>query len=82
MAALHKKQAARKILNTSLIVLASAESGCIIAAAVNVLPYQYSTFLSVPGSLLAAKLTLASIAARKSLKCRFVEQPARILQLK
>jgi hypothetical protein len=75
MAALHKKPDAWKIVKTSLIVLVSAESGCIIAAAVEVMPYQYSTFLSVPASLLAATLALASIAARKSLKRRFVEQP-------
>jgi hypothetical protein len=58
-------------------VLVSAESGCIIAAAtVDVMLYQYSAFLSIPAALLAGTLTVAFIAARRSLKRRFVEQPS------
>jgi hypothetical protein len=38
--------------------------------------FQHSTFLSIPAALLAGTLTIALIAARKSLKHRFVEQPS------
>jgi hypothetical protein len=75
MARLHKEPNARRLVNASLIVLVSAESGCIIAAAtVDVLLYQYSVFLSIPVALLAGTLTVAFIAARRSLKRKFVEQ--------
>jgi hypothetical protein len=77
MAGLHKEPNARRIIKASLIVLMSAESGCIIAAAtVDVMLYQYSTFLSIPAALLAGTLAVALIAARRSLKHKFVEQPS------
>jgi hypothetical protein len=77
MAALHREPDAWRIVKASLIVLVSAESGCIIAAAtVDVMLYQYSAFLSIPAALLAGTLTVAFIAARRSLKRRFVEQPS------
>jgi hypothetical protein len=76
MAKLHREPDTWRIVKASLIVLASAESGCIIAAAtVDVMLYQYSMFLSIPAALLAGTLVVALIAARKSLKRRFVEQP-------
>lgn len=76
MARLHGEPDAWKIVKASLIVLVSAESGCIIAAAtVDVMLYQYSALLSIPAALLAGTLTVASIAARQSLRRRFVEQP-------
>jgi hypothetical protein len=73
---LYREPDAWKIAKASLIVLVSAESGCIIAAAtVDVMLYQYSTFLSIPAALLAGTFTVASIAARRSLRRKFVEQP-------
>jgi hypothetical protein len=77
MAALHKEPDARRIVKASLIVLVSAESGCIITAAtVDVMLYQYSAFLSIPAALLAGTLVVALVAARRSLRRRFVEQPS------
>ena len=77
MAALHREPDARRIVKASLIVLVSAESGCIIAAAtVDVMLYQYSAFLSIPAALLAGTLVVALVAARRSLRRRFVEQPS------
>jgi citrate lyase gamma subunit len=77
MAALHKEPDAWRIVKASLIVLVSAESGCIIAAAtVDVMLYQYSAFLSIPAALLAGTLVVALVAARRSLRRRFVEQPS------
>jgi hypothetical protein len=76
MATLHRESDSRRLMKASLIVLISAESGCIIAAAtVDVMLYQYSTFFSIPAALLAGTLTVASISARRSLKRRLVEQP-------
>jgi hypothetical protein len=77
MARLHREPDAWRIVKASLIVLVSAESGCIIAAAtVDVLLYQYSTFLSIPAALLAGTLTVAFITARRSIGHRLVEQPS------
>jgi hypothetical protein len=77
MAALHKEPDAWRIVKASLIVLMSAESGCIIAAAtVDVMLYQYSAFLSIPAALLAGTLVVALVAARRSLRRRFIEQPS------
>jgi hypothetical protein len=77
MTALHKEPTAWRIVKASLIVLVSAESGCIVAAAtVDVMLYQYSTFLSIPAALLAGTLVVTLIAARRSLRRRFVEQPS------
>lgn len=77
MSRLYREPDARRVVKASLIVLVSAESGCIIAAAtVDVMLYQYSAFLSIPAALLAGTLVVALVAARKSLKRRFVEQPS------
>jgi hypothetical protein len=75
MTRLHREPDAWRIVKASLIVLVSAESGCIIAAAtVDVMLYQYSMFLSIPAALLAGTLVVAFIAARRSLRHRFIEQ--------
>lgn len=75
MAALHKEPGAWRVVKASLIVLVSAESACIIAAAtVDVMLYQYSAFLSIPVALLAGTLAVALIAARRSLKHRLIKQ--------
>jgi hypothetical protein len=75
MTRLHREPDAWRIVKASLIVLVSAESGCIIAAAtVDVMLYQYSMFLSIPAALLAGTLVVAFIAARRSLRHRFIQQ--------
>ena len=75
MARLYREPNAGRVVKASLIVLISAESGCIIAAAtVDVMLYQYSAFLSIPAALLAGTLAVAAIAARKSLRRQFVEE--------
>ena len=66
---IHKLPDASRIFKASLLVLLSAESGCIIAAAtVDVVLYQYSSFLSIPVALLAGTLTVAVTAAYRSSK--------------
>jgi hypothetical protein len=66
---LHKKRNAWRIIKASLIVLISAESGCIIAAAtIDIMLYQYSAFLSIPAALLAGTLTVSSMAAYRLVK--------------
>lgn len=71
MTKLHRKTNSRKIIKASLIVLISAESGCIIAAAtIDVMTYQYSTFLSIPAALLAGTFTVAAMAAFRSAKIK------------
>lgn len=75
MARLYREPGAWRVVKASLIVLVSAESGCIVAAAtVDVMLYQYSTFLSIPAALLAGTLAVAAIAARRSLRRKFVEE--------
>jgi len=75
MTRLHRKANAWRIIKASLIVLISAESGCIIAAAtIDVMLYQYSAFLSIPAALLAGTLTVASMAAYRSIKREFVQK--------
>jgi hypothetical protein len=71
MTKLHKKANAGRIIKASLIVLLSAESGCVIAAAtIDVVLYQYSAFLSIPAALLAGTLTVASMAAFRLAKIK------------
>lgn len=78
MRRLHRQPNAWSIVKVSLIVLVTAESGCIIAAAtVDIMMYQYSIFLSIPSALLAGTFTVALIAARKSLRNRSIEQSNR-----
>jgi hypothetical protein len=49
MASLHRRPDAWRTIKASLVVLLSAESGCIIAAAtIDVIMYQYSTFPLYP----------------------------------
>ncbi len=75
MTKLHRKSNAKRIIKASLIVLISAESGCIIAAAtIDIMLYQYSAFLSIPAALLAGTLTVASMAAYRSVKREFMQK--------
>jgi hypothetical protein len=71
---LHELPNSGRIVRASLLVLLSAESGCIIAAAtVDVMLYQYSAFLSIPIALSAGTLTVAFLAAYRSAKRRTME---------
>jgi hypothetical protein len=66
---IHKLNNAKAVIKASLLVLLSAESGCIIAAAtVDVMLYQYSIFLSIPIALLAGTITVACLASYRSMK--------------
>ncbi|MCI0559407.1 MAG: DUF1795 domain-containing protein, partial [Nitrososphaera sp.] len=78
MTRLHRKSNAKRVLKVSLIVLISAESGCIIAAAtVDILLYQYSLFLSIPIALSAGTLTVASMAAYRSMRRGRLQEASR-----
>ena len=66
IASIHKQRDAGKLIKASLVLLVTAESGCIITAAtVDVLLYQYSILLSIPLALLAGSLTIAATASFK-----------------
>jgi hypothetical protein len=72
---LHRRANARRFIRASLIVLISAESGCIIAGAtVDIALYQYSAFLSIPVALLAGTLTVSSMAAYRLVNSRSVQK--------
>lgn len=79
MTRIHRIKNARRVIRASLIILLSAESGCIIAAAtVDIMLYQYSVFLSIPAALAAGTFTVALIAAYRSTKReRSLEHPSR-----
>jgi hypothetical protein len=63
---LHKHPDAGKMMKASLVLLVTAESGCIITAAtVDALLYQYSILLSIPLALLAGSVTIAATASFK-----------------
>lgn len=77
MTRLHRKPNAKRIVKASLIVLISAESGCVIAAAtVDIMLYQYSIFLSIPVALLVGTLTVALMAAFRSVKSQSLQRPS------
>ncbi len=60
MVRLYREPDAWRVVKASLIVLVSAESGRITAAAtVDVMFYQYSAIFSIPAALLARTLTVA-----------------------
>ena len=75
MKRLYRQPERWKVIKASLLILISAESGCIIAAAtVDVMLYQYSTLLSIPSALLAGTFTVAFIAAYRSSKEQAMEE--------
>jgi hypothetical protein len=75
MAQLHKKSNSKQIIKASLIVLITAESGCVIAAAtVDIMLYQYSMFLSIPVALIVGTLTVASMAAYRLVKSQSLQR--------
>jgi hypothetical protein len=65
---IHNQQRLRIVLKSSLFILVTAESACIlIAETVDLIFYQYSIVLSVPLALLAGAFTVVVPAAyRKS----------------
>jgi hypothetical protein len=61
MVQFHKQRNKAQILKTSLVLLVTAESGCILTAAtVDFVLYQYSLFISVPLSLAAGTMAVAA----------------------
>ena len=57
----HKERNKAQILKTSLVLLVTAESGCILTAAtVDFVLYQYSLFVSVPLSMAAGTMAVAA----------------------
>lgn len=61
MVQFHKQRNKTQILKTSLVLLVTAESGCILTAAtVDFVLYQYSLFISVPLSLAAGTFAVAA----------------------
>jgi hypothetical protein len=66
---LYRESNAGGIIRTSLVILVTAESACIlVAATVNLLMYEYSVMLAIPLALLDGTLTVAVLAAYKSAK--------------
>lgn len=61
---IHNQRGLKTILKSSLFILITAESACILTAeTVGVVFYQYSVFLSVPLALLAGAFTVVAPAA-------------------
>ena len=61
MVQFHKVRNKAQILKTSLVLLVTAESGCILTAAtVDFVLYQYSLFISIPLSLAAGTMAVAA----------------------
>ena len=66
---LYKQPSLRSILKTSLVILVTAESICILTAeTVDLIFYRYSIFLSVPLALLAGAFTVVVPSAYGKLK--------------
>jgi len=66
---LYKQPKLRTILRTSLVILITAESVCILTAeTVDLIFYKYSILLSVPLALLAGAFTVAAPNAYRKLK--------------
>ena len=66
---IRKQQELRTILKSSLFILVTAESVCILTAeTVDLIFYQYSLLLSVPLALLSRAFTVVDPAAYRSAK--------------
>jgi hypothetical protein len=66
---LHKQPNLRTILKTSLLILITAESVCILTAeTVDLIFYKYSILLSVPLALLAGAFTVVAPSAYKRMR--------------
>lgn len=66
---LHRQPQLKRILKTSLGILITAESACIITAeTIDLIFYNYSIFLAVPLALLAGSFTVVAPEAYKKTK--------------
>lgn len=66
---LHNQPNLRQILKTSLIILVTAESACILTAeTIDLIFYKHSILLSVPLALLAGSFTVVAPEAYKKMK--------------
>jgi hypothetical protein len=66
---LYRQSNLKKILKTSLVILITAESACILTAeTVDIIFYQYSILLSVPLALLAGAFSVVAPEAYKKVK--------------
>jgi hypothetical protein len=78
MPQLHQQPNLKYILKTSLFILVTAESACILTAeTVDLIFYQYSLVLSVPLALLAGAFTIVVPEAYRELKVKGSLAPAR-----
>ena len=69
---LHKQKNIKPILKSSLYILVTAESACILTAeTVGIVFYQYSIFLSVPLALLVGAFTVVAPQAYKMRQKKF-----------
>ena len=69
---LHKQKNLKSILKSSLYILVTAESACILTAeTVGIVFYQYSIFLSVPLALLVGAFTVVAPQAYKMKQKKF-----------
>lgn len=66
----------KNILKTSLIILITAESACILTAeTVTILFYNYSTFLAIPVALLIGTFTLTLVESTRKISNRQSKDP-------
>ena len=71
---LHKQKNIKPILKSSLYILVTAESACILTAeTVGIVFYQYSIFLSVPLALLVGAFTVVAPQAYKMRQKKFLK---------
>jgi hypothetical protein len=71
MAQLHKQSNVRKILWTSVVILVTAETACILTAeTIDLKFYRHSLFISIPLSLFAGALAVVLPEAYKKTKYR------------
>jgi hypothetical protein len=72
---IHKQSNLKYILKTSIFILVTAESACILTAeTVDLVFYNYSLFLSVPLALLAGAFTIVAPEALKRSKMKLPNQ--------
>jgi hypothetical protein len=68
---LHRQPNLKTILKSSVVILVTAESACILTAeTVDLLLYQYSLLLSVPLALLAGAFTVMAPEAYRKIRAR------------
>ena len=66
---MHREPQLKRILKTSLIILFTAESACILTAeTIDLIFYNYSLILSIPLALLAGSITVVAPEAYRKMK--------------